>query len=143
MCHLPSFIDLQKYLVFADNTRIGWVSLDAQSNIDVTTPLNPPPQGVLAIDVDYATNDTYWIDGITNKIYRTHFEGGSSEVIIGSGLVQPTTLAIDWIGRLLFWADSSTRRIEVSNLDGRNRKVLFYGSIVDGVTSIALDFKSR
>ena len=143
MCHLPSFIDLQKYLVFADNTRIGWVSLDTQSNIDVTTPLNPPPQGVLAIDVDYATNDTYWIDGITNKIYRTHFEGGSSKVIIESGLVQPTTLAIDWIGRLLFWADSSTRRIEVSNLDGRNRKVLFYGSIVDGVTSIALDFKSR
>lgn len=35
-------------------------------------------------------------------------------------------LAIDWIHDKLFWTDSGTSRIEVSNLDGSHRKVLLW-----------------
>lgn len=35
-------------------------------------------------------------------------------------------LAIDWIHDKLYWTDSGTSRIEVSNLDGTQRKVLLW-----------------
>lgn len=47
-------------------------------------------------------------------------------VIIESGLTKPTGLAVDWVNRRLFFADSGTSRIELCNLDGSMRKVLFH-----------------
>ena len=35
-------------------------------------------------------------------------------------------LAIDWLGRKMFWADSESGRIEVSNFDGAERKAIFW-----------------
>ncbi len=35
-------------------------------------------------------------------------------------------VAVDWIHDKLFWTDSGTSRIEVSNLDGSMRKVLIW-----------------
>ena len=93
------------------------------------------------MDVDFETNDIYWIDSGVPGIYKIPFNGGSRETIIDCGLVRPTALAIDWVGRLLYWADSSTRRIEVSHLNGTNRHVLFHDIIVSEVTSMALDIK--
>lgn len=39
----------------------------------------------------------------------------------------PDGLAIDWIGRNIYWSDNLLNTIEVSSLDGRNRKVLKRG----------------
>ncbi len=33
-------------------------------------------------------------------------------------------IAIDWVSRLIFWTDSSLKRLEVAKLDGSLRKVL-------------------
>ena len=38
-------------------------------------------------------------------------------------------VAVDWIHNLLFWTDSGTSRIEVSNLDGDHRKVLLWENL--------------
>lgn len=49
-----------------------------------------------------------------------------------------TGLAVDWIGRNLYWTDMQTHQIEASDLDGRWRMVL----ISDDLTSprgIAVD----
>ena len=35
-------------------------------------------------------------------------------------------LAVDWVHDKLFWTDSGTARIEVSNLDGSYRKVILW-----------------
>lgn len=137
------FVDLKNYLIFAGSSRIGRVSLDAHSNIDVTIPISPPPIDPLSVDVDLATNDIYWIDGGAPGIYRAPFNGGPRETIIDCGIVEPTALAIDWIGRLLYWADSATKRIEVCHLNGTSCRVLFNtGNLVGEVSSIALDIKS-
>ena len=34
-------------------------------------------------------------------------------------------LAVDWVGRHLYWTDMQTQQIEVSTLDGRWRMALF------------------
>lgn len=45
--------------------------------------------------------------------------------LLHAGSVQsPDGLAVDWIGRNLYWCDKGKDTIEVSTLDGRFRKVL-------------------
>lgn len=46
------------------------------------------------------------------------------QVIHNSTVRNPDGLAIDWVGRNLYWCDKTTDTIEVSKLDGRYRKVL-------------------
>lgn len=40
------------------------------------------------------------------------------------GLGSPEGIAVDWVSRLVFWTDSSLKRLEVAKLDGSLRKVL-------------------
>ncbi len=50
----------------------------------------------------------------------------------------PESIAVDWVGRNIYWTDYVMENIEVSTLDGRFRKVL----ITKNVTSprgLALD----
>lgn len=54
-----------------------------------------------------------------------------------SGIMSPDGLACDWLTKKLYWADSDTNRIEVSQFDGKNRKVLFWDDL-DQPRAIAL-----
>jgi low density lipoprotein receptor-related protein 5/6 len=67
--------------------------------------------------------------------------GGPRITVIEVDLKSPESIAIDWIGRKLYWADSELRRIEVSNLDGTMRRVLFWTNFVQ-LSSIAIDLES-
>lgn len=62
---------------------------------------------------------------------------GTSRTVVVSGLASPDGLACDWLGKKLYWTDSETNRIEVSNLDGTSRKVLFWKDL-DQPRAIAL-----
>lgn len=46
------------------------------------------------------------------------------QVLHSSTVRNPDGLAIDWVGRNLYWCDKTTDTIEVSLLDGRYRLVL-------------------
>ena len=50
----------------------------------------------------------------------------------------PDGLAIDWITEKLYWTDSGLKTIEVCQLDGKHRKVLYY-DMIDAPRGIALD----
>ncbi|KAG7231033.1 hypothetical protein INR49_025063, partial [Caranx melampygus] len=54
----------------------------------------------------------------------------------------PDGLACDWLGRKLYWTDSETNRIEVANLDGTSRKVLFWMDL-DQPRAVALNPAQR
>uniref|UniRef100_A0A8C1GLZ9 Uncharacterized protein n=1 Tax=Cyprinus carpio TaxID=7962 RepID=A0A8C1GLZ9_CYPCA len=57
------------------------------------------------------------------------------------GLVQPEGIAVDTVHRKLFWVDSGKDRIETSDLDGRNRKVVIDSDLVNP-RAIVMDAKS-
>lgn len=63
---------------------------------------------------------------------------GTGQTVVVSGLDSPDGLACDWLGRKLYWTDSETNRIEVANLDGTSRKVLFWQDL-DQPRAIALN----
>lgn len=52
--------------------------------------------------------------------------------------VSPAGLAFDWITDKLYWTDSATLRIEVSNLDGTIRSLLIWNNL-DKPRDIVLD----
>ena len=48
-------------------------------------------------------------------------------------------LAVDWIGRKIYWTDYNLRKVEVMDVNGGNRKVIMQSSSVDRPRSIAVD----
>lgn len=64
--------------------------------------------------------------------------GSSVEPVIEFGLDYPEGMAVDWMGRNLYWADTGTNRIEVARLDGQYRQVLVCKDL-DNPRSLALD----
>ncbi|CAL8405177.1 unnamed protein product [Arctogadus glacialis] len=96
-----------------------------------------------AVDYVYARGLVYWSDVSEEAIKCTAFNrsGDSSApqtVVVVSGLASPDGLACDWLGGKLYWTDSETNRVEVAELDGSLRKVLFWREL-DQPRAIALD----
>ena len=60
------------------------------------------------------------------------------EVLVSSEVKHPDGVAVDWVGRNLYWTDTGTDRIEVSRLDGMSRKVLISENL-DEPRAIALN----
>lgn len=46
------------------------------------------------------------------------------QTLHSSTLQNPDGLAVDWVGRNLYWCDKGLDTIEVSHLDGKFRKVI-------------------
>lgn len=57
------------------------------------------------------------------------------------GLQDVNGLAVDSIGRKLYWTDAIRKRIEVSHLDGRHRKILIYQDL-DSPRAITLNHRT-
>ncbi|XP_031420163.1 low-density lipoprotein receptor-related protein 5 isoform X2 [Clupea harengus] len=101
-----------------------------------------------AVDFLYSEGLIFWTDVSEEAIKQTYYNQSSNSVkeatlgtgqkVVVSGLESPDGLACDWLGRKLYWTDSETNRIEVANLDGTSRKVLFWQDL-DQPRAIALD----
>uniref|UniRef100_A0A672JCA6 Low density lipoprotein receptor-related protein 2b n=1 Tax=Salarias fasciatus TaxID=181472 RepID=A0A672JCA6_SALFA len=93
--------------------------------------------GIVSVDFDRATSKIYWADASQKKIWRSYGNGTEKQELLSGG-VTPESIAVDWVGRNLYWTDSILENIEVSTLDGGFRKVL----LSDNVTKprgLALD----
>ena len=87
----------------------------------------------IAVDFCYADGFIFWTDVSVKKIQRIRMIGSSRivEDVVSVGLTKPEGLTVDWIANKLYWTDCrdsdwETNRIEVANLDGSDRKVLFW-----------------
>ncbi len=103
-----------------------------------------PVQNIRAVTtavVDIQTDYYYWGDPVESKIFRVSMNGGEPEDFITQDILKPESLAVDWIGRNLYWADSQLGRIEVVQLERRIRHILI--NKLKHVTSIAIDLKSQ
>lgn len=77
-----------------------------------------------AFDFHNRTGRIYWADRSSHSIYSS-FENGTNVVkLVGSGLALVESLAVDWIGQNLYWTDYLLQHIEVSRIDGKNRRIL-------------------
>ena len=91
----------------------------------------------VAIDYDPVEEKAYWTDQVKG-IFKVNLNGTDIQGVITSNVDHPDGLAVDWIGRNLYWTDTGTDRIEVAKLDGTSRKVLI-SRFLDEPRDITLD----
>jgi len=126
-------------LLLAAREYIVKVSLDTSDYTDIVIPLSSVVNSI-AIDYDPVSNRVFWTDlADQNQAIRSAKLDGSNETdVVTTDIDHPDGLAVDWVGRNIFWTDSGTDRIEISRLDGSSRRVLISEDL-DEPRSIALD----
>lgn len=155
----------EAFLLFSRHTDIRRISLETNNN-NVAIPLTGVKEAS-ALDFDVTDNRIYWTD-ITLKvgvrvtkegrlavmkgpvsdrtcptvllqtISRAFMNGSALEHVVEFGLDYPEGMAVDWLGKNLYWADTGTNRIEVAKLDGQHRQVLVWKDL-DSPRALALD----
>ena len=81
----------------------------------------------IGLDFDFDTNHIYWSDMVNKTIRRAPIDNAADiEVIIKGNLDIPEGFALDWINKKLYWTDADSKRpkIEVADLNGKNRLIL-------------------
>jgi len=71
----------------------------------------------------------YWItDDDKGKIRFLNMSSPppKTPTILPNKLERPDGLACDWINKKLYWTDAGTHRIEISELDGSNQKIILW-----------------
>lgn len=113
---------------------------------------------VIAVAYDCVDKMVYWTDITGPAISRASLNGGDIIPVITtgtthirvrqpvwgrrpssdqtlhplpSGLESPEGIAVDHVSRLLFWTDSMRDTVEVSKLDGSQRRILFDTDLVN------------
>ncbi|XP_043344111.1 low-density lipoprotein receptor-related protein 2 isoform X2 [Cervus canadensis] len=79
---------------------------------------------IVAVDFDSVSGRIFWSDGTQGKIWSAFQNGTDRKLILDSGVSMTGNIAVDWIGRNLYWTDISLQTIEVAKLDGSHRTVL-------------------
>lgn len=94
-------------------------------------PITGPGHHILHVDVHYAQTWIYWVEfnrGIWNGIFRIRPNGTELQPIIKEGIGSNGIrgIAIDWVAGNLYFTNVFPHEnyVEVSRLDGSNRKVI-------------------
>ena len=67
----------------------------------------------------------YWTDwGTSPKIEQAEMDGSMRRAIVTENLAWPNGLTVDLGTNRLFWTDANLDKIEVSDLNGRNRQLI-------------------
>ncbi|KAF5306597.1 hypothetical protein FQR65_LT18530 [Abscondita terminalis] len=127
------------YVIFSNRHELRGVNLN---NFNVKA-LISSLKNTIALDF-YHSSDTdmvFWTDVIDDKIYSGTLVGGSLsniEVVVQTGLSTAEGLAVDWIGKNLYWVESNLDQIEVARLNGSFRRTLVAGDM-ESPRAIVLD----
>uniref|UniRef100_A0A0P5A089 receptor protein-tyrosine kinase n=1 Tax=Daphnia magna TaxID=35525 RepID=A0A0P5A089_9CRUS len=109
------------WLIFTDQHFGCNMSFDAKQYAFVQQDL----RNVVAIDFDFREDRLYFADVNAKTIYRTFVNGTSTkETVIKQNVRELEGLAVDWVGRKLYWLDREMKHLEVSELDGTRQKTL-------------------
>ncbi|XP_020846577.1 low-density lipoprotein receptor-related protein 2 isoform X2 [Phascolarctos cinereus] len=86
---------------------------------------------IVAIDFDSLSGRIFWSDVRQDKIWSAFQNGTDRKVIFDSGVTVTESIAVDWVGRNLYWTDYVLETIEVSKMDGNHRTVLISENITN------------
>ncbi|XP_016105651.1 nidogen-2-like [Sinocyclocheilus grahami] len=121
-------------LLYAQGQQIGVLPLNGTQMDKQRSSVLLALHGSIVVGIDYDCRErkVYWTDLAGRTINRASLEPGSEpEIIINTALTSPEGLAIDVARRRLFWVDSTSDKIETTNLDGSDRRVLFDTDLVN------------
>lgn len=118
-----SCIPPRNYIIFSQRNSFGRLLPNATDCPNVPLPVSG--KNIRAVDYDPITHHIYWIEGRSHSIKRSLANGTKASVLVNSG--QPFDIAIDIIGRLLFWTCSYSNSINVTSFLGESIGVIDTG----------------
>ncbi|XP_040273051.1 very low-density lipoprotein receptor isoform X1 [Bufo bufo] len=124
-------------LIFTNHRDIRKFGLERKEYIQLVEQL----RNTVALDADISGHGLFWADTIQKSIFRASVDsrdGIGSHIKVVDGLNSPASIAVDWIYKNIYWIDTGSKTVSVSNFDGSKRKVLFNTGLKDP-SSIAVD----
>ena len=120
------FVGPEGFLIFANRHDIRRILFDASDYGEVI----PDQQGAIALDYDFDSGYIFWTDVVEENIKRAPMQDKSKvEILVKIDLDTPDGIAVDWINKKLYWTDTGTDMIEVSDFNGTNRLTLVSSGI--------------
>lgn len=95
-------------------------------------------QRPVALDYDPVENRVYWSDFAKGVIFSAFINVTSWKTLFHCNIQNVSGIAIDHVGRNIYWTDNGTKRVEVARLDGTKRKLLIKDGL-DKPRAIVLD----
>ena len=108
------------WILFTNKYYLRNMSLDASVYNLVIQNL----RNVVALDFDFVNNDIYFCDVSAKTIFKSKVGSEERTNIIRHDANGLEGMAVDWVGRKLYWLDRHTQHLSVSELDGRYRRAL-------------------
>ena len=130
-----SFADLypEPFLFLRSRTEIHAIDLLTHGKTVVIKGL----QG-RKMDYDTVTKKLYFQNG--NNVSRANYDGSGVQMILQDLNATVYSMAIDWIGRRIFWTvDSPRSGIFVAKLDGKEKRMLVLNTSIVEPLAIAVD----
>ncbi|KAG1656290.1 Low-density lipoprotein receptor-related protein 4 [Nymphon striatum] len=130
---------LKKDLETVDGLAVDWIAnniylTDAGRNVIEVCRLDGSSRKILvdlnldeprAIAVHPIKGFMFWSDwGENPKIERSFLDGSNRKIIVSSNLAWPNDLSIDYKMKKLYWADAKLDKIEYSDFNGKNRRIV-------------------
>lgn len=111
------------FLIYARGTEIAGIPKEVNTSGDAISPLLGLGNAV-GIDFDAKERMIYFSDIVRDNISRVSLDDRKVEVLVKS-VKNVDGLAVDWIGRNLYWTDADRHEVAVAKLNGSFKKVLF------------------
>ncbi|NXN98396.1 LRP2 protein, partial [Rhinopomastus cyanomelas] len=127
--------NISPYLIFSNRYYLRNLTTDGQSYSLILQGL----RNVVALDFDRVEKRLYWIDVGRKVIERMFLNGTNKEVVINDDMPSGEGIAVDWVGRKLYWVDAYKDCLYVAELDGRFRKKLV-DRCVDGNNTFCFQY---
>ena len=135
--HMLFYLSGQKpSLIFAARDSIRRISFNPFGMQPVASDLS----SAIGVTYDVAEEQVYWADNRDMSIYKVPFSDPQmkSRVKVFNERSIVDALAVDWIGRKLYWTDTGLKTLEVSEMDGSSTLVLLNTGMLEP-RGIALD----
>lgn len=115
---------ISPWLIFTNKYYVRNMSLDGSVYSLVQLDL----MNVVALDFDHRDNYIYYCDVSAKTIFRSKMNNQDHrEAVIRHDSHGLEGIAVDWIGRKLYWLDRHSKHLDVAELDGTKRKTLKAG----------------
>uniref|UniRef100_A0A182JJM2 Nidogen n=1 Tax=Anopheles atroparvus TaxID=41427 RepID=A0A182JJM2_ANOAO len=93
----------------------------------------------IGLDRDCAEGRIYWSDIAAQQILSAKYDGTDQKPFITKDIISPEGVAVDWISRRLYWADSEKDTIEVASLENPDVRTVLISKYLVNPRGIAVD----
>ena len=114
--------NLEPWLIFSNRYYIRNLTTDGKNLRMVKSEL----RNAVALDFDIEAGRLYYADVESRRIFRVNVSNpnATTEVLVRHQVNGLEGLAIDWIGKKMYWIDRVVKEVTVAELNGINRKSL-------------------